>query len=147
MAIKDVVNKLEKAADMDKIRVFRGDKNKIFIDLNGDGEADAALIDTTDSEFPDLLAIDVTGDHKFNLYLDDTDDNNYPDVIYIDKKGDGNIQLLGAGEDEMKDQMHRRLVKVFAALTDRDSDIEADRKALEELQKCVEDIQKHSGKL
>jgi hypothetical protein len=43
--------------------------------------------------------------------------------------------------------MHRRLVKVFAALTDRDSDIEADRKALEELQKCVEDIQKHSGKL
>lgn len=144
MAIKDVVNKLEKAADMEKIRVFRGDKNKIMIDLNGDGEADAALIDTTDSDVPDLLAIDITGDHKFNLFLDDTDDNNFPDVIYIDKKGDGNIQLLGAGED-VHNQMHLRLVKVFAALTDRDSDIEADSKALHELQKCVEEIQKHSA--
>lgn len=147
MAIKDVVNKLEKAADMDNIRVFRGDKNKIMIDLNGDGEADAALIDTTGSEIPDLLAIDVTGDHKFNLFLDDTDDNNYPDVIYIDKNGDGNIQLMGAGEDEVKNRIHARLIKVFAALTDRDSEIEADRKALEELQKCVEDIQKHAEKL
>ena len=146
MTIKDVVNKLEKAAALGKIKVFRGDKNKIMIDLNGDGEADAALIDTTGSDMPDLLAIDVTGDHKFNLFLDDTDDNNFPDVVYIDKKGDGNIQLLGAGED-MHDQMHSRLVKIFAVLTDREADEEAVHEALLRLAECVEEIQKHAENL
>ena len=143
MAIKDVVNKLEKAAALGKIKVFRGDKNKIMIDLKGDGEADAALIDTTGSDMPDLLAIDVTGDHKFNLFLDDTDENNFPDVLYIDKKGDGNIQLLGAGE-EVHDRMHSRLIKIFAVLTDRDADEEAIHDALQQLAECVEEIQKHA---
>lgn len=146
MAIKDVVNKLEKAAALGKIKVFRGDKNKIMIDLKGDGEADAALIDTTGSDMPDLLAIDVTGDHKFNLFLDDTDDNNFPDVLYIDKKGDGNIQLLGAGE-EVHDRMHSRLVKIFAVLTDRDADEEAIHDALQQLAECVEEIQKHAANM
>ena len=146
MAIKDVVNKLEKAAELGKIKVFRGDKNKIMIDLKGDGEPDAALIDTTGSEMPDLLAIDVNGDHKFNLFLDDTDDNNFPDVLYIDKKGDGNIQLLGAGE-EVHDRMHSRLVKIFAVLTDRDADEEAIHDALQQLAECVEEIQKHAANM
>lgn len=146
MAIKDVVNKLEKAAALGKIKVFRGDKNKIMIDLKGDGEPDAALIDTTGSEMPDLLAIDVNGDHKFNLFLDDTDDNNFPDVLYIDKKGDGNIQLLGAGE-EVHDRMHSRLVKIFAVLTDRDADEEAIHDALQQLAECVEEIQKHAANM
>ena len=146
MAIKDVVNKLEKAAALGKIKVFRGDKNKIMIDLKGDGEPDAALIDTTGSEMPDLLAIDVNGDHKFNLFLDDTDDNNFPDVLYIDKKGDGNIQLLGAGE-EVHDRMHSRLIKIFAVLTDRDADEEAIHDALQQLAECVEEIQKHAANM
>lgn len=146
MAIKDVVNKLEKAAALGKIKVFRGDKNKIMIDLKGDGEPDAALIDTTGSEMPDLLAIDITGDHKFNLFLDDTDDNNFPDVLYIDKKGDGNIQLLGAGE-EVHNKMHSRLIKIFAVLTDRDADEETIHDALQQLAECVEEIQKHAGNM
>lgn len=146
MAIKDVVNKLEKAAALGRIKVFRGDKNKIMIDLKGDGEADAALIDTTGSDMPDLLAIDVTGDHKFNLFLDDTDENNFPDVLYIDKKGDGNIQLLGAGE-EVHDRMHSRLIKIFAVLTDRDADEEAIHDALQQLAECVEEIQKHADNM
>ena len=144
MTIKDVVNKLEKAAALGKIKVFRGDKNKIMIDLKG--EADAALIDTTGSDMPDLLAIDVTGDHKFNLFLDDTDENNFPDVLYIDKKGDGNIQLLGAGE-EVHDEMHGRLIKIFAVLTDREADEEAVHEALLRLAECVEEIQKHAENL
>ena len=147
MAMKDMVTKLEKAAAMGWIKVFRGDKNKIMIDLKGDGEPDAALIDTTDSDVPDLLAIDVNGDHKFNLFLDDTDDNNFPDVVYVDKKGDGNIQLLGAGEDDLSNQMHRRLIKVFAVLTDRDAEEENVHDALQELAKCVEEIQKHAANL
>ena len=142
MAMKEVVNRLEQAAEMEKIKVLRGDKDRILIDLNGDGEPEAALIDTTGSEYPDLLAIDVNGDHKFNLYLDDTDNNNYPDVVYIDKKGDGNIQLLGAGE-EIYNDMHQRLVKVFGVLTDRDADPESVNEALHRLAECVADIRKH----
>lgn len=145
MAMKDMVNKLEKAAEMEKIKVFRGNKNEILIDLNNDGEAEAALVDTTDSDSPDMLAIDVNGDHKFNLFLDDTDDNKYPDVVYVDKKGDGNIQLLGAGE-EMNDKMHLKLVKVFAVLTDPDADIEATEKALANLAEYVDEIKKHVAK-
>ncbi len=145
MAIKDVLAKLEKAAEMENMKVYRGDKNEILIDLNGDGGADAALIDTTNSDSPDLLAIDVNGDHKFNLYLDDTDDNSYPDVVYIDKKGDGNIQLLGSGE-EIQDKMHLRLVKCYAALTDMDADTEALNEALKKLAACVEEIKKFAAK-
>ena len=141
MTIKDVVNKLEKAAALGKIKVFRGDKNKIMIDLNGDGEADAALIDTTGSDMPDLLAIDVTGDHKFNLFLDDTNDNNYPDVVYIDKNGDGNIQLIGTGEQD-RGELHHDLVRIFAVLTDRDADEESLNKALRELAQAVEGVKK-----
>ena len=145
MTIKDMVDKLEKAAEMDQIKVFRGDKNKILIDFTGDGKADAALIDTTDSDTPDLLAIDITGDNKFNLFLDDTDDNNYPDVMYIDKNGDGNIQLLGAGEDEIKNETHRKLIKIFAVLTDRDSEAEAINKALHQLAVVAEEIKKRGA--
>ena len=144
MAMKDVVKKLEKAAAMSGIKVFRGDKNKIMIDLKGDGKPDAALIDTTGSEVPDLLAIDTTGDHKFNLFLDDTDENSFPDVVYVDQKGDGNIQLLGAGE-EVHSQMHHNLIRIFAVLTDRDADEEAIHEELQELAKCVEEIQKRAA--
>ena len=144
MAIKDMVKKLENAAGIETIKVMRGDANQILIDLDGDGEADAALIDTTNSGSPDLLAIDVNGDHKFNLFLDDTDENKYPDVVYIDKKGDGNIQLLGAGE-EIGDKMHLRLVKIFAVLTDGEADAEAMNKALCQLAECVAEIKVHAA--
>ena len=70
MSMKEMVKKLEKAAEPDRITITRGDKNKILIDFTGDGGPEAALIDTTGSDVPDLLAIDLTGDHKFNLFLE-----------------------------------------------------------------------------
>ena len=145
--MNETKKKLEEASKLERIKITKGGKDKILIDLNGDGEPEAALIDTTGSGRADLLAIDLTGDHKFNLFLDDTDDNNFPDVVYVDKKGDGNIQLLGAGEDDLSNQMHRRLIKVFAVLTDRDAEEENVHDALQELAKCVEEIQKHAADL
>ena len=142
MSMKEMVKKLEKAAEPDRITITRGDKNKILIDFTGDGGPEAALIDTTGSDVPDLLAIDLTGDHKFNLFLDDTNDNNYPDVVYIDKNGDGNIQLIGTGEQD-RGELHHDLVRIFAVLTDRDADEEALNKALRQLAQAVQGVKRH----
>ena len=109
MAMKEMKKRLAEAIDIDKIKIGKAGKDKITLDLNDDGEPDAALIDTNGTGFPDLLALDLTGDHKFNLYLDDTDENKFPDVMYIDKNGDGNVQLLSIGE-EIKGSLHKKLV-------------------------------------
>ena len=97
--LNEMKKRLKEAADLDKIGICKGESNKVMIDLNGDGEPEAALIDTNDSGNADLLALDVTGDHKFNLFLDDTDENSFPDVTYIDRNGDGNLQLMHFGEE------------------------------------------------
>ena len=107
MAMKEMKKRLAEAIDIDKIKIGKAGKDKITLDLNDDGEPDAALIDTNGTGFPDLLALDLTGDHKFNLYLDDTDENKFPDVMYIDKNGDGNVQLLSIGE-EIKGSLHKK---------------------------------------
>lgn len=134
--LKSTRKRLEEASKLDRIKIYKGEKDRVLIDLNGDGQPEAALIDTNDSGRPDLLAIDVNGDHQFNLYLDDTDDNSFPDVVYMDEKGDGNIHLLGLGE-EIRDDVHEELVKVFAALTDKDTELDAVNSALHKLAEIV----------
>ena len=134
--LKSTRKRLEEDSKLDRIKISKGEKNQVLIDLNGDGKPEAALIDTTDSGRPDLLAIDVNGDHQFNLYLDDTDDNAFPDVVYMDEKGDGNIHLLKFGE-EIENNVHQELVKIFAVLTDDDSETEALNGALHKLSEIV----------
>ena len=134
--LKSTRKRLEEASKLDRIKISKGEKNQVLIDLNGDGKPEAALIDTTDSGRPDLLAIDVNGDHQFNLYLDDTDDNAFPDVVYMDEKGDGNIHLLKFGE-EIENDVHQELVKIFAVLTDDDSETESLNSALHKLSEIV----------
>lgn len=137
--LKETRIRLEKASEMEKINITKGEKDQVLIDLNGDGKADAALFDTCDSGTPDVLAIDVTGDNKFNLFLDDTDNNEYPDVIYMDKKGDGNFQLLSVGE-EIRGSVHDKLVKIYAVLVDEESTTEELSDALHDLAAVVRDI-------
>lgn len=144
MAMKEMKKRLTEAVDLEKIKISKDGNDKIMLDLNADGEPDAALIDTNGTGFPDLLAIDLTGDHKFNLYLDDTDENKFPDVMYIDKKGDGNIQLLGIGE-EIKGNVHKQLVEIFAVLTGEDSSKEEINKSLHELAGVVRELQARSA--
>ena len=138
--MKEMKKRLTDAASIGRINISRAGNDKITIDLNGDGEPEAALIDTNGTGAPDLLAVDLTGDHKFNLYLDDTDENKFPDVMYIDRKGDGNIQLLSIGE-EVKGRIHRQLVEVFAVLTGDESPEENINKALHELAEAVKELQ------
>ena len=138
--MKEMKKRLTDVASIGRINISRAGNDKITIDLNGDGEPEAALIDTNGTGSPDLLAVDLTGDHKFNLYLDDTDENKFPDVMYIDKKGDGNIQLLSIGE-EVKDKLHKQLVEVFAVLTDDEAPLEELDKALRDLVDAVKKLQ------
>ena len=138
--MKEMKKRLTDAASLGRINISRAGSDKITIDLNGDGEPEAALIDTNGTGSPDLLAVDLTGDHKFNLYLDDTDENKFPDVMYIDKKGDGNVQLLSIGE-EIKGKLHKQLVEIFGVLTGEDSSEEEINKALHELAKTVKELQ------
>ena len=138
--MKEMKKRLSEAVDIDKIKIEKVGKDKITLDLNADGEPEAALIDTNGTGYPDLLALDLTGDHKFNLYLDDTDENNFPDVMYVDKNGDGNVQLLSIGE-EIKDRLHKQLVETFAVLTDDEAPLEELDKALRDLVDAVKKLQ------
>lgn len=137
--LNEMKKRLKAAAELDRIGICKGESNKVMIDLNGDGEPEAALIDTNDSGNADLLAIDLTGDHKFNLFLDDTDENAFPDVSYIDRKGDGNLQLWQVGE-EVRNKIHARLVRIFAALIDPSADSKKLHESLLELAECVDEM-------
>ena len=82
--------------------LVKGTRNEILIDLDGDKQADLALLDTTGDGDIDTLSVDLNGDGEFNLYFLDTDRNRIPDTIMIDEKGDGNLEVLAAGEDVEK---------------------------------------------
>ena len=58
------------------------------------------------------------------------------DPVYMDEKGDGNIHLLKFGE-EIENDVHQELVKIFAVLTDDDSETEALNGALHKLSEIV----------
>jgi hypothetical protein len=72
-------------------------KNELFFDVNGDGVADFALIDTNHSGNLDTIAMDLTGTGEFNLYLSDLDDTGAPEkvVYYLDE--DNEPMAAGAG--------------------------------------------------
>ena len=70
-------------------------KNELFFDLNGDGIADFALIDTNRSGDIDTFAMDLDGDGEFDLYLTDLDDNGAPErVLWY---ADGSDEPTGIG--------------------------------------------------
>ena len=79
--------------------LVKGTRNEILIDLDGDDQADLALLDTTGDGDIDTLSMDLTGDGEFNLYFADTDHNHIPDTILFDANGDGNPEILAVGEE------------------------------------------------
>ena len=143
--LRKTKKRLTDAINASKIRILKGEDDKVMIDLDGDGKADAVLMDTNGSGTPDVLAFDLTGDNKFNLYLDDTDDTQFPDTIYVDEKGDGNIHLLSVG-DTIKNKNHQKLIKIYAALVDEDSSIDDTFDALRSLAKVVKELKRRTNK-
>lgn len=96
------LRKLKMKMRMDKDwhkTLLRSSRNEILIDVDGDKEADVALMDTTGNGDVDTIAVDLTGDGEFNLYFGDTDDNGIPDVILYDEEGNGNLEILGLGKE------------------------------------------------
>ena len=96
------LRKLKMKMRMDKDwhkTLLRSSKDEILIDVDGDKEADVALMDTTGNGDIDTIAVDLTGDGEFNLYFGDTDDNGIPDVILYDEEGNGNLVILGLGKE------------------------------------------------
>ncbi|MER2152409.1 MAG: hypothetical protein ABS900_12410 [Candidatus Limivicinus sp.] len=62
--------------------------NELFFDLNGDGVADFALIDTNHTGDIDTIGIDLYGDGEFDLYLSNTDEVAGPDTVAYYKTGE-----------------------------------------------------------
>ena len=72
--------------------------NELFFDLNGDGIADFALIDTDRTGDIDTFAMDFQGDGEFDLYLTDTDNTGIPDKVnYYLADGDEPVKGGAAG--------------------------------------------------
>ena len=108
--------------------LLKGTKNEILIDLDGDKQADLALMDTTN-------------DGEFNLYLVDSDHNNIPDTILYDENGDGNMQVLAVGKD-VEDAMLSAAALVVKALEFGDYVASQLDSALDELEKEVKVLRK-----
>lgn len=81
--------------------------NEIFLDLDGDGKADFAFIDSNRTGTMDTFAIDFTNDGEFDIYLIDTDhnflydtvrcfDDNSDEATYSSDKGDKSLEMAVA---------------------------------------------------
>ena len=134
--------KLKLDKDLRKLLV-RGSRHEILLDLDGDKQADVALIDENTDGDIDTIAVDLTGDGEFDLYFVDTDHNSIPDTILFDEKGDGNLQMLDIGMDvetamiEAAQYLYELMMaeeyiaqNVDAALLDLEKKVHAARKEL-----------------
>lgn len=77
--------------------LLRGSRNEILIDLDGDKEADVALMDTTGDGDIDTIAVDLSGNGEFDFMVKDTDHNGLPDQILWDEDGDGELDVVAEG--------------------------------------------------
>ena len=75
---------------------------ELVMDLNGDGKADFAFIDSkcdfTGNGNLDTFAIDIGKDGEFDLYLRDSDANFVPDEIYYVEDGKDGAGIKSGSE-------------------------------------------------
>lgn len=121
--------------------LVRGTKNEILIDLDGDKQADLALMDTLGDGDVDTLAIDLDGNGDFDLYFVDTDHNNIPDKILFDEKGDGEFVEIASGK-EVEEGVILALQAVETALAMGDYIAASLDAALDELEKEIKAARK-----
>ena len=87
------ISELRKAICADAVTgkmVMPSTKSEVFLDVDGNGTADFALISSTAGGNVDTFAVDMTGNGEFNLYFKDTDFNGIGD----------DIRYYNDGEDE-----------------------------------------------
>ena len=85
--------------DLRKLMV-RGGMNEILIDVDGDKEADVAILDTDSDGDIDTVAIDLTGDGEFNVYIKDSDGNGVPDTVLFVGEGDEYSKVISGNKEE-----------------------------------------------
>ena len=90
-------------------------KNEIFLDLNGDGITDFALIDRNHSNKIDTIAMDLYGDGELDLYLIDTNDSGIPDKAEYYKTGDDE-PTLAAGSAMLEEALRPATEKFLDAI-------------------------------
>ena len=97
--------------------------NEIYMDLDGDGKADLAFIDNTESDGIDTFAFDTTGNGEFNLYLSDTDNNGIEDYIRFYLDGSDTPAEVYTGDavekklSELSQALHQQLKEEFSPVT------------------------------
>ena len=79
--------------------LLRGSNNELLIDLDGDKQADIALVDVDKGGNLDRICVDLTGNGYFDLYVDDTDNNGIPDRIFLVDEENDKTQELAFGPE------------------------------------------------
>ena len=90
-------------------------KNELFFDLNGDGVADFALIDSNHTGSHDTIAMDLTGTGEFNLYLSDLDNTGIPEKVEYYRDEDNEPMAAGAG-NRLEDVLRPAAMKFIVTL-------------------------------
>ncbi len=121
-----------------KNMVLLSSKAEIILDLDGDGLADAGLMDSVGDGRVDTLAVDLTGDNEFNLYFMDTRNNDLPDVVFYDEQSNGDLRLVGIGEG-VEGTLQNAAARVYRALLADDYEASKVEKALKELDQIVKE--------
>jgi hypothetical protein len=122
--------------------LVRGGIREILLDVDGDKEADIALIDTDGDGDIDTVAIDLTGDGEFNVYIRDTDGNNIPDTVLFVGEGEETSKVISGSKEETEKMFIEGAVVLYKAIMAAEyvaSQIEA---GLRELDKEVRRVRK-----
>lgn len=126
--------------------LIKGLKNEILIDLDGDKEADIALLDTNKDGDIDTIALDLDGDGELGFYAVDQDHNGIVDTLLCDVDGDGKLDCLASGK-EVEEAIISALILVNEALKEGEYIASELDKALDELEKEIKKSRKELKKL
>lgn len=90
-------------------------KNELFFDLDGDGIADFALVDTNHDGEIDTMGMDLSGDGEFDLYLSDKDGNGITDNVTYYRPGEEE-PALGTANTRLEDALRPATMKLLVSL-------------------------------
>ena len=125
--------------------LVRGGIHEILLDVDGDKEADIAIIDADSDGDIDTVAIDLTGDGEFNVYIKDSDGNGVPDTVLYVEEGAETSKVISGSKEETEAIFLAGAAALYKAIMVADyvaSEIEA---GLKELDKEVRRVRKQYG--
>ena len=125
--------------------LVRGGIHEILLDVDGDKEADIAIIDADSDGDIDTVAIDLTGDGEFNVYIKDSDGNGIPDTVLFVGEGEETSKVISGSKEETEAAFIAGAQMLYTAIMAAEfiaSEIEA---GLKELDKEVRRLRKEYG--